>query len=318
MLGRLEDPQIEDLLRTATIGRIGCRDDDSVYVVPISFVFDNGCVYGRSAEGRKLTLMRAAPDVCFEVEDVRGLSDWRSVVARGRFEELHGDDARAALDLLTSRFAVPMSQPDRVGPAPSHGHGTSRPPVLFRIRLQSCTGRFGAAAPGRLRADDGRHRGGHAARRKDARSREGPHRAARQAGATRRCCRRPDHRARRRRRRVPRGARVGAAGRPADGCRGVLDIRLGVITWLVAAAHEIPCATGASSCRPRGAAGRREGPPALRAHLLGRGIVVAISGVDRATGPALAGSRTALARAGRGAFPAVGPTCRRSDACQRR
>lgn len=117
MLGRLEDPQIEDLLRTAAIGRIGCRDDDSVYVVPISFVFDNGCVYERSAEGRKLTLMRAAPDVCFEVEDVRGLSDWRSVVARGRFEELHGDDARAALGLLTSRFAVPMSQPHRVGPA---------------------------------------------------------------------------------------------------------------------------------------------------------------------------------------------------------
>jgi uncharacterized protein len=152
MLGALADAQIQDVLRTATIGRIGCRDGDSVYVVPISFVYEDGCAYGHSAEGRKLTLMRAAPDVCFEVEDVRGLSDWRSVVARGRFEELHGADARAALDRLAGRFASPASAPDGhgpdghgpdgQGPAPSHGHGTSTPPVLFRIRLLSCTGRF--------------------------------------------------------------------------------------------------------------------------------------------------------------------------------
>ena len=77
MLGRLSEDQIEDVLRTATIARIGCRDGDSVYVVPISFVYADGCVYGHSAEGRKLTLMRATPEVCFEVEDVRGPSDWR-------------------------------------------------------------------------------------------------------------------------------------------------------------------------------------------------------------------------------------------------
>jgi uncharacterized protein len=97
--------------------------------------------------GRKLTLVRADPEVCFEVEDVRGLSDWRSVVARGRFEELHGPAADAALDLLAARFAPPGT--DRPGPVRSHGHGTSTPPVLFRIRLLSCSGRFeSTGAPG--------------------------------------------------------------------------------------------------------------------------------------------------------------------------
>jgi nitroimidazol reductase NimA-like FMN-containing flavoprotein (pyridoxamine 5'-phosphate oxidase superfamily) len=146
VLGRLGEAEIEDVLRTATIGRIGCRDDDSVYVVPISFVYADGYAYAHSAEGRKLTLMRATPEVCFEVEDVRGLSDWRSVVARGAFEELHGDDARAALDLLAARFAPPGTWPALGAPAPSHGHSTSRPPVLFRIRLLSSTGRFESTA----------------------------------------------------------------------------------------------------------------------------------------------------------------------------
>ena len=142
MLGRLGEDQIEDVLRTATIARIGCRDGDSVYVVPISFVYDDGCVYAHSAEGRKLTLMRAMPEVCFEVEDVRGLSDWRSVIARGMFEELHGDEARTALDLLASRFVQPGTRPEPGTPPPSHGYSTRMPPVLFRIRLLSTTGRF--------------------------------------------------------------------------------------------------------------------------------------------------------------------------------
>jgi uncharacterized protein len=142
VLGRLGEDQIEDVLRTATIGRIGCRDGDSVYVVPISFVYDDGCVYGHSAEGRKLTLMRAMPEVCFEVDDVRGLSDWRSVIAWGMFEELRGDEARMALDLLASRFAPPGTRPEPGTPPPSHGYSTRMPPVLFRIRLLSTTGRF--------------------------------------------------------------------------------------------------------------------------------------------------------------------------------
>jgi nitroimidazol reductase NimA-like FMN-containing flavoprotein (pyridoxamine 5'-phosphate oxidase superfamily) len=146
VLGRLGEAEIEDVLQTATIGRIGCRDGDSVYVVPISFVYADGYAYGHSAEGRKLTLMRATPEVCFEVEDVRGLSDWRSVVASGVFEELHGDDARAALQLLATRFAPPGTRPDPGAPPPSHGYSTRMPPVLFRIRLLSTTGRFESTA----------------------------------------------------------------------------------------------------------------------------------------------------------------------------
>ena len=55
MLGRLGEDQIEDVLQTATIGRIGCRDGNSVYIVPISYVYDDSCIYGHSAEGRQLT-----------------------------------------------------------------------------------------------------------------------------------------------------------------------------------------------------------------------------------------------------------------------
>lgn len=150
MLGILDDAQIEDVLRRCAVGHIGCRDGGEVYVVPVSYAYADRSVYGHCAEGRKLAAMRRDPDVCFEVEDVRGPAEWTSVVATGRFEELHGEQAHEALDRLHDRFA-PGSPVASV-----HGHGTSRPPVLFRIRLRSWSGRCegpGAAHPVNHAAD---------------------------------------------------------------------------------------------------------------------------------------------------------------------
>jgi nitroimidazol reductase NimA-like FMN-containing flavoprotein (pyridoxamine 5'-phosphate oxidase superfamily) len=143
MLGILDDDQIEAVLRHCSVGRIGCRDGDEIYVVPVAYAYADGSVYGHCAEGRKLTAMRRTPEVGFEVEDVHGLDDWQSVVATGRFEELHGEEARQALDVLHHRFA-----PYDPGGSSSHGHGTSAPPVLFRIRLLSSSGRFERPSPG--------------------------------------------------------------------------------------------------------------------------------------------------------------------------
>ncbi|GAA4731172.1 pyridoxamine 5'-phosphate oxidase family protein [Actinomycetospora chibensis] len=114
--------------------------------MPISYAYGDGCVYGHCAGGKKLDLMRARPEVCVEVEDVRGLTDWRSVIAQGRFEELSGDQADEAMQLLMRRFR--RERPSRTA-LPDDGHGTTDhghgagtgAPVLYRIRLHSRTGR---------------------------------------------------------------------------------------------------------------------------------------------------------------------------------
>jgi hypothetical protein len=103
MLGILDDDQIEAVLRHCSVGRIGCRDGDEIYVVPVSYAYADGSVYGHCVEGRKLTAMRRTPEVGLEVDP---------------------------------------------GGSSSHGHGTSAPPVLFRIRLLSSSGRFERPSPG--------------------------------------------------------------------------------------------------------------------------------------------------------------------------
>ncbi|WP_206613691.1 pyridoxamine 5'-phosphate oxidase family protein [Mycolicibacterium elephantis] len=114
MLGTLAPDEIEELLSTEAVGRIGCIHEGRPYVVPVCYVYQDGAVYGHTTEGMKWQAMRAHPDVCFEVEHVDTLNDWRSVIAWGRVEELDGADAEHGLRLLIDRL-MPLLRP--VGPA---------------------------------------------------------------------------------------------------------------------------------------------------------------------------------------------------------
>lgn len=49
MLGVLTTEEIEAVLRSEVIGRIGCRGNDRVYVVPITYAYDGEAVYAHAA-----------------------------------------------------------------------------------------------------------------------------------------------------------------------------------------------------------------------------------------------------------------------------
>ena len=54
MLGELTSDEIDELLRTEAIGRIGCYAFGQPYVVPVTYAYDGDSVYGHSREGLKL------------------------------------------------------------------------------------------------------------------------------------------------------------------------------------------------------------------------------------------------------------------------
>ena len=115
--------------------------------MPITYVFDGDAVYGHSADGLKIRMMRANPRVCFEVDQRENLANWRSVVAWGVYEELQGKDAVAALQLLVSRLMpLVMTETLRLpdGPASSGVTLVVDPPksIIYRIRLIERTGRY--------------------------------------------------------------------------------------------------------------------------------------------------------------------------------
>jgi uncharacterized protein len=100
MWGDLDEGQIIDLLKSELIGRIGCFDGNKVYVVPVTYVYDNGYIYGHTKDGLKIRMMRKNPNVCFEVDWMKDMSNWKSVILYGTFEELEGHDANNGLEIL--------------------------------------------------------------------------------------------------------------------------------------------------------------------------------------------------------------------------
>lgn len=147
MLGELTHEQVEALLRSEVVGRIGCHAGGKTYVVPVTYAYDGTAVIAHSADGTKLRMMRENPSVCFEVDRVENLANWQSVIAWGRFEELQGEEAAAAMHTLVARMLPLMSHEANV---PSHGmpHGAHAADTaghrasLFRIVLDERTGRF--------------------------------------------------------------------------------------------------------------------------------------------------------------------------------
>jgi len=139
MLGELDAAQCEDVLRTEVIARIGCVSDGRVYVVPVTYVYDGTYVYGHAMDGAKLRAMRANPQVCVEVEQVDNLSNWRSVIAWGTFEECDGADWDAGFAMLAKRI-MPLLTLPKDQPPPDLS--VLRSGSVYRIRVERMTGRF--------------------------------------------------------------------------------------------------------------------------------------------------------------------------------
>jgi len=141
MLGTLDREQIDRILHSETVGRIGVCAGGRTYVVPITYVYDGNNIYGHSGPGMKIDMMRAGPDVCFEVDQIDDLANWRTVIAWGRYEELPGDLATAAMNLLRSRLS-PLTSSETAGPAGHPAGEAGLSGIAFRIRLTERTGRF--------------------------------------------------------------------------------------------------------------------------------------------------------------------------------
>lgn len=137
-LREMDLAECERFLRARRIGRVAMRDAEGAYLVPISYAFADGCIYGHAAPGRKIALMRRWPHVAFQVDDVRNPATWRSVLIRGKWEELtHEDDRFRARALLLKAF-----DGSAMSVTAGHGHRTTlADAILFRIRIESISGR---------------------------------------------------------------------------------------------------------------------------------------------------------------------------------
>lgn len=147
MLGELDVLQIEDLLMSLPIGRIGCHADGITYIVPINYFYESDTIYAHSKKGMKIDIMRKNPDVCFQVDAIDDLLNWESVITWGKFEEIFDMQEKTLVMQKIINRVIPLMKGDTA--QPSHGFtndtsnvGEDVELILYKISLDKKTGRF--------------------------------------------------------------------------------------------------------------------------------------------------------------------------------
>jgi hypothetical protein len=128
------------LLAKNHIGRIAFSHRDHVDIEPISYVYDDGWLYGRTGHGTKLRTLAHNRWVAFETDEIIAPSNWRSVVVKGALYLLEPDGAHAAaharaVEVLRSFIPHAFDEKD---PAPERT-------IVFRIHADQMTGRTAGA-----------------------------------------------------------------------------------------------------------------------------------------------------------------------------
>ena len=79
----LSPDECTSLLSAARYGRLGLSKDNRPYVVPMSYVYEDGKIYLHSrGMGKKVEYATKNPSVCFQI-DVLEKERWTSVIASG-------------------------------------------------------------------------------------------------------------------------------------------------------------------------------------------------------------------------------------------
>lgn len=145
MFGELSEKESTEFLDKNIYGRIGCHAFGKTYIVPISYAHDNGRIYCHTFDGLKMQMMRNNPSVCFEVDVLDDMANWKSVIVQGVFKELEGSEKEKGLKILIDR-KVPSIVSETIKISPdwpfTSGNLSNIPGLVFRIEVKEITGRF--------------------------------------------------------------------------------------------------------------------------------------------------------------------------------
>ena len=146
MTGQLTQLEMDNLLHSQLVGRLACIQGDAPYIVPMAYAYDGKNILGQTVAGLKLRILKENPKVCFEVDQLIDLRNWKSVIVFGTFRLAPETFLPQARQWLFNRI-YPLSTPAQ---AHAHEHAVESlvgdedrvKPVLFMIEVERMTGRY--------------------------------------------------------------------------------------------------------------------------------------------------------------------------------
>jgi uncharacterized protein len=135
---------IEEILKRATVCRLGLCEDNHPYVVPVCFGYKDSALYIHCGpEGKKLDIIRKNNNVCFEVDvddklvkterACRWGFNYRSVIGFGKAVLVEDNEGkRKALDIIMRQFSAD---------AFDYPQETIRKTTIIQVEIESMAGK---------------------------------------------------------------------------------------------------------------------------------------------------------------------------------
>ena len=139
----LDLAECDAILDRNSVGRIAFSFHDRVDIEPLHYVRDAEWLYIRTSEGSKMTVIAHNHWVAFEVDEVEGVFDWRSVVVRGTVYAVDPEgpplERRAHAHAVALLKALVPRTLEAGDPVPFRD-------LVFRIHIDEVTGRAASTA----------------------------------------------------------------------------------------------------------------------------------------------------------------------------
>ena len=150
MIGTLNPQEIEAFVASNYIAYLACSDNNTPYIVPITYFYDepNNSLISYTTEGKKISILRENPQISLIVSEIDDLNNWKTVLLEGKFEELSGMAEINAVQTLSSKLTKLISEKQQK--EVSFINEVARineenPKVIYRIHLQNKSGRYEVA-----------------------------------------------------------------------------------------------------------------------------------------------------------------------------
>jgi Predicted flavin-nucleotide-binding protein len=143
MQGELTQNEIDELLYAENIGHLGGYITGRSYILPINYAYDGEYIYGCSLDGVKIQMLRTNPEICFQVEQILDGANWKSVLVWGTYQELHGEEAAQALQLITRYLTMQIASGNALHEIKAKRPDNTQPKIIiYRIHINEMSGRF--------------------------------------------------------------------------------------------------------------------------------------------------------------------------------
>ena len=137
----LSEHEVMDLFKENHLGHLGCQKDGEVYVIPITYAFEDNYIYSHSKDGKKIEMMKRNPNICLQVEKVYDLFHWKSAIAWGNFEQLKGEMASQGMRVLVKKL-IKLRHIERAPSLEVDFEAMLESTIIYRFRVDKSSGRY--------------------------------------------------------------------------------------------------------------------------------------------------------------------------------